>query len=160
MRRWVVIGLLGALIASVIIAMVFDAPARLGFGASGKDRLELIQTQLASIGCTTLHAPDAEYATGPVSTLVEMAEGACIRVFAAGGDGHRRLGVHIFNATNAELAKQAETPDPQLLYCSRIAQIVRFQIDVAPASTGRLSHMVLACPPPPPPKPRQLPHSH
>lgn len=159
--RWftVVIGLISALIAPVIIAItVFDAPARLGFGASGKERLEQIQTQLTS--CTTIHPPEAEYASGPVSKLIGMAEGDCIRVFAAGGNGHSRLGVHLFGGTNTELAKQAETPDPQLLYCSKIAQTVRFQIDVGTASKGRLSHMVLKCPPPPPPRLKERPHSH
>ncbi|MBA2540936.1 MAG: hypothetical protein H0V17_14950 [Deltaproteobacteria bacterium] len=163
--RWMVglFTLLSALVAPVIIAItVFDAPARLGFGASGKDRLEQIQTQLASVGCKIVHPIDSEYTSSAVSKLVGVGEGECIRAFAAGGDGHRRLAIKLFGPTGTELAHQAETADPQLQYCSATAQTLRFQIDVGAAAKGRLSHMVLQCPAPPPPKPRPRgkPHAH
>jgi len=144
----------------VIIAVtVFDAPARLGFGASGKDRLAQMQTQLASIGCKVVHEIEAEYASSAVSELVGVGEGECIRVFAAGGTGHRTLAIKLFGPTGTQLAHQAITADPQLQYCSTTAQTVRFQIDVT--GKGRLSHMVMKCPAPPPkPKLKGKPHAH
>ncbi len=160
-RLGTVITVIGALAAPVIVGItVFDLPARLGFGASGKDRLEQIQLQLASSGCSVVHAPDAEYASGPVSKLVDLKEGDCIRVFAAAGDASHRLALKVFNPMNAEVASQASTVDPQLLFCSSAAQKVRVQIDST--GKGRLSHMVLNCPAPPPPKPKPKgkPHKH
>jgi hypothetical protein len=155
--------LIGLLIAPVVIAItVFDAPARLGYGAAGKDRLEQMQTQLASIGCKVVHPIEAEYASSAVSKLVGVGEGECLRVFAAGGPGHTRLGLKVFSPDNKELAHTRETADPQLQYCSAAAQTLRFQIDTGPAAKGRLSHMVLACPAPPAkPKPKiHDPHRH
>jgi hypothetical protein len=157
-RRWRpvtwLLSLIPLLIATVIIAItVFDAPARLGFGASGKDRLEQIQQQLTGTGCTTLQAPEAEYASSNVSKLVGVAEQQCIRVFAAGGGGHNSLGLKLFDPEGKELAHAAQTPgatsmDPQVQYCSPRGGTLRYQIEVGVVAKGRLSHMVLACPAP------------
>jgi hypothetical protein len=144
--RWL-LGLIPFLIAPVVIAItVFDAPARLGFGASGQDRLEQLQQQLAGVGCTTVHAIEAEYASSNISKLVGVAEHQCIRVFAAGGSGHPALGLKLFGPEGNELQHARATSDPQLTYCSPKGQTLRYQIELGAAAKGRLSHMVLACP--------------
>jgi hypothetical protein len=153
-RRWRplvwLFSLIPFLIAPVIIAItVFDAPARLGFGASGKDRLQQVQTQLASTGCKVVQAIASEYASENVSKLVPVTEHQCIRVFAAGGSGHGSLGLKLFGPDGNELAHTKSTHDPQLQYCSPTAQALRYQIEIGIVAKGRLSHMVLACPPPP-----------
>jgi hypothetical protein len=152
-RRWRplmwLLGLIPFLIAPVIIAItVFDAPARLGFGASGNDRLEQMQLQLASTGCTVVQAITSEYASSNVSKLVGVAEKQCIRVFAAGGSGHNALGLKLFAPDGHELAHAKSTQDPQLAHCSATGQTLRYQIEIGVVAKGRLSSMVLACPAP------------
>lgn len=156
--------LLVVLIGPAIVAVtVFDLPARLGYGASGSDRLEQMQTQLAGLGCKVAHPIEAEYVSSTVSELIGVSEGQCIRAFAAGGPDHHRLALKLFAADSTEVAHTAAGEDPQLQYCSATAQTLRLQIDVG-SSKGRLSHMVLTCPPPPPkpkpPKPTGKGHHH
>lgn len=160
-RRWTwLFSLIPMLIAPTIIAItVFDAPARLGFGASGSDRLEQIQAQLQTTGCIVVSAIDSEYASGDVSKLFHVDAAQCIRAIAAGGSGHRSLALRLFGSTGTEVAKASDTTDPQLAYCAPAADMLRLEIVVGPASKGRLSHMILACPiaedaPPPKPKPK------
>ncbi|HEU0036974.1 MAG TPA: hypothetical protein VFQ53_40465 [Kofleriaceae bacterium] len=159
--RWVAwLGtLVGVLVGPTIIAItVFDLPARLGFGASGKDRLELIERQLATGGCTPVIAPDSQYANSNVTKLFPIAAGQCARVFAAGGDGHSTLGLKLFGPDGAQLVDGADnTSDPQLQYCATAAATLRFEIKIGVASKGRLSYMVLACPPPTPDAPAAEP---
>ena len=138
--------LVSMLIAPTIIAItVFDLPARLGFGASGSDRLDQVSAQLQGAGCTVLSAVDSEYASGSLSGLIK-ADHQCIRVFAAGGDGHRELSLRLFSGDGKEVAKAGNTTDPQLTYCAPTAETLRYEIGVGPAGKGRLSHMVLSCP--------------
>jgi len=146
-RRWTwVISLLSMLIAPVIISItIFDLPARLGFGSSGAGRLEQIQAQLASTGCTVLEPLDSEWTDGNVSRLINV-DHQCIRALAAGGGGHHTLGLKLFGADGKQLAEVTDTIDPQLAYCSKTKQVLRYEIAVSPASKGRLSHLVLACP--------------
>ena len=148
--RWVtwLATLIPLLVAPTIIAVtVFDAPARLGFGASGSDRLEQMQTQLTSTGCTVVSAIGSEYASSNVSKLVKV-DPQCIRVFAAGGGGHNTLSLRLFSSGGKEVAHAKDTTDPQLTYCATAADTMRYEIKIGVASKGRLSHMVLACPDP------------
>jgi hypothetical protein len=138
------------LLAPTIIAItVFDLPARLGFGASGSDRLGQMKAQLEGTGCTVVRGISSEYATSNVSKLVAVpAGGPCIRVFAAGGDGHGSLSLRLFGPDGKQLAASGNaTTDPQLTHCARAPATLRYEIKVGPASKGRLSSMVLACPP-------------
>ncbi len=136
------------LIAPTIIAItVFDLPARLGYGASGSDRLELMKTQLIGNGCTVVSPIDSEYATGTVTKLVHV-EAQCVCVIAAGGSGHSSLSLKLFGGNGKELAHAGDTTDPQLAYCAPAPDTLRYEIATGPASKGRLSHMVLACPAP------------
>jgi hypothetical protein len=145
--------LVAVLAAPTIIAItVFDAPARLGFGASGADRLAQVRQQLATAGCTPLGSIGEQYATGNVSRIVAVDQ-QCIRVFAAGGDGHRSLSLRLFSAEGKELAKAGNTTDPQLSYCNPAPGSLRYEVGIGPAAKGRLSHMVLACPDAPAEKP-------
>ncbi|HUQ04526.1 MAG TPA: hypothetical protein VM261_18625 [Kofleriaceae bacterium] len=138
--------LFAMLLAPTIIAVVvFDAPARLGFGDSGSGRLAQQRTLLAGQGCAPVGGISEQYATGNVSKLIPVAERQCIRVFAAGGDGHRSLSLRLFDADGKELTKAGDTTDPQLRYCAKAPTTVRYEVGVGPASKGRLSHMVLTC---------------
>lgn len=138
--------LVAMLLAPTIIAVVvFDAPARLGFGDSGSGRLAQQRTMLAGSGCTPLGGISEQYATGSVTKLLPVAEKQCIRVFAAGGDGHRSLSLRLFDASGKEVAKAGDTTDPQLTYCAKAAGTFRYEVGVGVASKGRLSHMVLTC---------------
>ena len=140
------ISLVAMLVAPTIIAVtVFDLPARLGYGASGSDRLEVVQTQLLANGCTVLDKIDSEYATSNVSRLLPV-DHQCVRIFAAGGNGHGSLALRIFGADGKELAKAGDTTDPQLELCATSKETLRYEIDVGPAAKGRLSHLVLGCP--------------
>jgi len=142
---WMV-SILSILVAPVIISVtIFDLPARLGFGSSGSKRLELIQAQLVSTGCTVLEPIDSEYADGNVSRLINV-DPRCIRVLAAGGGGHSELRLELYSADGKQVAKTEGTTDPQLAYCSKTTQVLRYEIVVGPASKGRLSHLVLQCP--------------
>ena len=89
------------------------------------------------------------HATGAVSQLVTV-ERRCVRVFAAGGDGHRTLSLRLFSDHGEELTHAGDTSDPQLAHCPQTPGLYRYEIGVAPAAKGRLSHMVLVCPPEPP----------
>ena len=140
--------LIAVLAAPTIIAItVFDLPARLGFGASGADRLKQVSAQLATTGCTVLAPIRSTYATGTVSTLLSV-QAQCVRVLAAGAGDHRTLGLRLFAADGKELAKAGDTLDPQLAYCAPAPTTLRYEVVVGPAAKGRLSHMVLACPAP------------
>jgi len=142
-----IMSLIAVLAAPTIIAItVFDAPARLGFGASGADRLGQLATQLRGTGCTTVAAIRSQYATGTVSQLVTTDGVGCLRVLAAGAGDHRTLGLRLFDAEGNELAKAAGTLDPQLTYCPTAAATLRYEVVVGPAAKGRLSHTVLGCP--------------
>lgn len=141
--------LFAILLAPTIIAVtVFDLPARLGFGESGAGRLTQLRAQLAASGCQPLGGIAEQYATGSVSRLMPVADQQCVRVFAAGGDGHRSLSLTLYDATGKEVARAGDTTDPQLEYCARGAGTLRYEVAVGPASKGRLSHMVLNCPGP------------
>lgn len=131
---------------TIIAVMVFDLPARLGFGASGADRLAQVKAQLEGSGCTPLVGITSSYATGNVSRIVSVQQ-QCLRVFAAGGDGHRSLSLRLFSADGKEVARAGDTTDPQLAYCAAAPGMLRYEVGVSPAAKGRLSHMVLACPP-------------
>jgi hypothetical protein len=138
--------LFAMLLAPTIIAItVFDLPARLGYGDSGSGRLAQQRTMLASQGCAPIGGISEQYATGSVSKLVPVAEKQCIRVFAAGGDGHRSLSLRLFDGNGKEVAKSDDTTDPQVRYCAKAASTLRYEVDVGVASKGRLSHMVLTC---------------
>lgn len=138
--------LFAMLLAPTIIAItVLDLPARLGYGDSGSGRLAQQRTMLANQGCAPLGGIGEQYATGSVSKLVPVAEKQCIRIFAAGGDGHRSLSLRLFDAGGKEVAKAGDTTDPQLQYCAKAAGTLRYEVGVGPASKGRLSHMVLTC---------------
>jgi hypothetical protein len=147
-RRWgALLTVIPILIAPTIISItVFDLPARLGYGSSGSDRLEQLKTQLATKGCTVLDPIDSEYASGNVSRLVHV-ENQCIRVLAAGGGGHSTLGLRLYTSEGKEVGASSETTDPQLQYCPRAPDMMRYEIIVSAASKGRLSHAVLSCPP-------------
>lgn len=139
--------LLAVLAAPVIISItVFDLPARLGFGASGADRVAQMTAQLQHGGCTVLQPAASLYTTGSVSQLVTVDKG-CVRVLAAGGDGHRDLSLRLFSDAGKELAHSGNTTDPQLSYCPKASSLLRYQIDVGPAAKGRLTHTALVCPP-------------
>ena len=145
------------LLAPTIIAItVFDAPARLGFGGSGSDRLEQMRDQLVSNGCTMMKPIDSEYTSSDVSTLIRV-EPQCIRIVAAGGSGHSSLSLKLFASTGKEVAHAGDAFDPQLSYCAAAADAMRYEIRVGPASKGRLSHMVLTCPEPKKPEPKPKP---
>jgi hypothetical protein len=138
--------LVAILAAPTIIAItVVDAPARLGCGASGSDRLGQLAGQLQGEGCTVLREAESEYASSNVSRIVKV-DKQCIRVLAAGGDGHRTLSLRLFGADGKQLAKAGDTTDPQLSYCAPAPASLRYEVGVGPASKGRLSHMVLSCP--------------
>lgn len=148
-RGWIKapFALIPFLIAPVIIGItVFDAPARLGCGASGSDRLEQIQTQLAGQGCTVLVPIASEYTDANVSKLVTVADKQCIRAIAAGGSGHNRLSLTLYASAGPAVAKVKDTTDPQLVYCASSADTLRLEIAPGVASKGRLSYGVLACP--------------
>ncbi len=141
--------LFAMLVAPVVIAVtVFDLPARLGFGASGAGRLAQVRDQLASTGCQPVGGIREQYATGSVSKLVPVTAGQCLRVLAAGGSGHSSLSLRLFDAAAKEVARAGNTTDPQLSYCATADGTLRYEIAVGPASKGRLSHLVLTCPPP------------
>lgn len=143
--------LVAVLAAPTIIAItVFDLPARLGYGASGADRLRQTTTQLASVGCTVARPIRSTYATGAVSVLFPAPAG-CVRILAAGAGDHRSLGLRLFGPDGGELAKADGTLDPQLTYCGAAPATLRYEIVVGPAAKGRLSHTVLACPAEPTP---------
>src|SRR5690349_1583418 len=76
--------LVSILLAPTIIAItVFDLPARLGFGASGSDRLGQMKKQLVEgSGCTVVRGISSEYASSNVSKLFPVQAAQCIRVFA------------------------------------------------------------------------------
>jgi hypothetical protein len=155
--------LIPLLTAPTIIAItVFDLPARLGYGSSGSGRLETISQQLTQSGCTVLVPIESEYTKSNVSKLFPAAAG-CMRVFAAGGGDHSTLGLRLYGTDGKQLASADDTSDPQLSYCAPAAGTLRFEVRVGPASSGRLSHMVLSCPaedpkvPAPPSKPAR-PH--
>lgn len=158
--RMGVTSLIAMLLAPTIIAItVFDLPARLGFGASGADRLAQVRTQLAGTGCAPLGGIAEQYASGNVSRMLTV-EAQCVRVFAAGGDGHRSLSLRLFGPDGAVLATADGTTDPQLSYCAAAPATLRYEVGVGPASKGRLSHMALLCPaeatkPAAPPRPRR-----
>jgi hypothetical protein len=138
--------LFAILLAPTIIAItVFDLPARLGYGDSGSGRLAQQRTLLGGQGCAPLGGIGEQYASGNVSKLIPVAEKQCIRVFAAGGEGHRSLSLRLFDADGKELARAGDTTDPQLRYCAKAPGTVRYEVGVGPASKGRLSHMVLTC---------------
>ncbi|MDX2089094.1 MAG: hypothetical protein SFX73_14650 [Kofleriaceae bacterium] len=140
-------GLIPMLLAPAIIAVtVFDAPARLGFGASGSDRLEQYVTQMKATGCTIVKDVDAEYANSTVSKLVPVAANQCLRVMAAGGPGHSSLTLMLFNSEGRTVATAASSLDPRVDYCARAAETLRFELGIGPAAKGRLSTVVLACP--------------
>ena len=150
LRTWV-ISTITMLIAPVIIAItVFDLPARLGYGASGSDRLAQLETQLTGNGCKVFAPIDSEYASSNVSQLVAV-DHQCIRVLAAGGSGHSTLSLRLFASDGKELAAAGDTTDPQLTYCAENAETLRYEIKIGVASKGRLSHLVMACPAPPGP---------
>lgn len=141
--------LFAVLAAPTIIAVtVFDLPARLGFGASGADRLKQVTAQLVATGCTVLAPVRSTYATGTVSTLVAV-DGGCVRILAAGAGDHRTLGLRLFGSDGRQIAKATDALDPQLAYCPAVAETLRYEIVVGPAAKGRLSHTVLRCPAPP-----------
>jgi len=143
-RSWV-LSLLGMLVAPVIIGItVFDLPARLGFGASGSDRLELLQSQFTGRGCKVVSPIASQYASSSVSELVKVDHG-CVRVVAAGGSGHRSLSLRLFASDGKQVATSDDTTDPQLTYCTAHPDTLRYEIKLAVASKGRLSHMVLSC---------------
>lgn len=146
--RWVgrVMTVIAVLAAPTIIAItVFDLPARLGFGASGADRLEQLSTQLRATGCATIAPIHSSYATGTISQLVTTEPG-CLRVLAAGAGDHRTLALRLFDANGKEIGKAKDTLDPQLTYCTATAGTLRYEVVVGPAAKGRLSHTVLRCP--------------
>jgi DNA-directed RNA polymerase subunit M/transcription elongation factor TFIIS len=144
--------LFAMLIAPVVIAItVFDLPARLGFGDAGAGRLAQVRDQLAGAGCQPVGGIREQYATGSVSKLVSVTAGQCVRVLAAGGDGHRSLSLRLFDGEGKEVARAGDTTDPQLSYCAAAAGTLRYEVGVGPASKGRLSHLVLTCPPTPTP---------
>jgi hypothetical protein len=137
--------LLAVLAAPVIVSItVFDLPARLGYGASGADRVAQMTAQLEHGGCTVLQPATSLYTSGSVSQLVTVEDG-CLRVLAAGGEGHRDLSLRLFSDGGKELAHSANSSDPQLSYCARASTLLRYQIDVAPAAKGRLTHTALRC---------------
>jgi hypothetical protein len=104
-----------------------------------------MKQQLEGTGCTTLRGISSAYASSNVSKIVAV-QAQCIRVFAAGGDGHGSLSLRLFGPDGKELAKAGNTTDPQLTYCSKTPASLRYEVGVSPAAKGRLSHMVLACP--------------
>ena len=137
--------LFAVLLAPVIISVtVFDLPARLGFGSSGAERIEQMVTQLSRAGCTVMVPQTSLYASGNLSQLITIEQG-CVRVLAAGGDGHRSLSLRLFSEAGKELAKSGDTTDPQIHYCPRAPGLLRYEIGIAPASKGRLTHAVLGC---------------
>jgi hypothetical protein len=139
------ISLFAMLLAPAIISVtVFDLPARLGFGSSGAERIEQMIAQLGRAGCTVMVPQTSVYANGNVSKLITV-EQDCVRVLAAGGDGHRSLSLRLFSETGKELAKSSDTTDPQLNYCPRAPGLLRYEIGISPASKGRLTHAVLSC---------------
>ena len=160
-HRWRtgLISMFAVLIAPTVIAItVFDLPARLGIGKSGSDRLEQMQAQLAGTGCTVLEPLESEFADSNVSRLIAV-DHQCLRVLAAGGSGHSSLSLRLFAADGTELGHADDTTDPQLSYCSSAKQTPRYEIQVGPASKGRLSHLTMSCPDkrdaPPTPKPKR-----
>ncbi len=141
--------LFSILLAPTIIAItVFDLPARLGFGASGSDRLGTIKQQLVErTGCTVVRDISSEYASSNVSRLFPVQAAQCVRIFAAGGDGHSSLQLRLFGPDGKQVAKSGDvTTDPQLRHCAVQPATLRYEIVIGPASKGRLSSMVLACP--------------
>ena len=141
--------LIPLLVGPAILAVtVFDAPARLGCGATGGDRLEQIATQLAKQGCTVLRPIDSEYASDPVSKLVDVRDGQCIRVIAAGGSGHATLSIALFAPWSVPpIAKVSDSREPQLVHCATTTDPLRFVVTPGAAAKGQLSHVVLTCPP-------------
>jgi hypothetical protein len=162
--RWLLapFTLIPLLVGPAIIAVtVFDAPARLGCGATGGERIEQLVTQLAKQGCSVLRPIDSDYVDGTLSKLVEVKDEQCIRVIVAPGSGHRTLSVSLFASWSVPaVASVKDTAEPQLFYCATTPDTMRYEIAPGPASKGRLSHVVLTCPAPPPGKPRPKPRSH
>ncbi len=157
-RNWGrITSLFAMLLAPVIISVVvFDLPARLGFGDSGSGRLDLVVQQLTSTGCKVVEPVTSEYTSANVTALFDA--NACIRVLAAGGSGHSTLGLKLYVADGKEVMAVDSMPDPQLSFCTPTPTKLRYSIIVGPASKGRLSHAVLDCPAPakaatPPPSP-------
>ncbi len=146
--RWTWLrGLVPLLLAPTIIAVVvFDAPARLGFGDAGEARLRLAIAPLRAAGCAERTPMDDLYASSPVVRAITVNAGACVHVLAAGGPHHDRLRIRLLDGTGAELAKTELTSDPQLQSCPRPGAL-RFVVDVAPAAKGRLSLAAFTCPP-------------
>lgn len=143
MRLMTLVAVLAA--PSIIAVTVFDLPARLGFGASGADRLTVVRQQLEASGCVPLGPIASSYATGHVSRLVTV-DATCVRVFAAGGEGHRSLSLRLFDGGGQEVARAGDTTDPQLVHCAKVAGTLRYEVGVSPAAKGRLSHMAMTCP--------------
>jgi hypothetical protein len=133
---------------AIIAVTVFDAPARLGCGATGGDRLEQIIAQLAKQGCTVLRPIESEYVKDPISKLVDVQDGQCIRVIAAGGSGHSTLSIALFAPWSVPpLVKMGDSREPQLAHCATTTDPLRYVITPGPAAKGQLSHAVLTCPP-------------
>ncbi|MEZ4365547.1 MAG: hypothetical protein R2939_04565 [Kofleriaceae bacterium] len=140
------ITLVAVLTAPTIIAIVmFDLPARLGFGPSGADRLRPLAAQLEATGCTIARPIAETYATSTVSVLLPVEPG-CVRILAAGAGDHRSLSLRLLDADGSSLAKARDSIDPQLSYCPRTAATLRYEIGVGKRAKGRLSHLVLRCP--------------
>jgi DNA-directed RNA polymerase subunit M/transcription elongation factor TFIIS len=145
-RGTMIITMFTMLIAPVIISItVFDLPARLGFGDSGADRLELISAQMKQTGCSVIAPLQSQYTKSNVSRLFAV-ENQCVRAMAAGGGDHSTLGLRLYTADGKEVAKADDTTDPQVTYCAKNSATLRLEVRVGPASNGRLSHLVLACP--------------
>lgn len=134
------------LLAPVIISVVvFDLPARLGFGAAGEDRVQQTQQLLAQRGCTVAHGPTSLYASGAVSKIVNVPNG-CLRVVAAGGPDHGSLTLKIYDADGKVRAKAESSADPQVEECVSAAAALRYEVQPGPASKGRLTHLAMLCP--------------
>lgn len=151
-RWWARLTTIVAMLAAptIIAITVFDLPARLGFGASGADRLRQVTAQLTSTGCTVARPIRSTYATSTVSVLFDAPAG-CLRVLAAGAGSHRSLRLRLFGPDGGELATSDDSADPQLSYCGAAPSALRYEVVVGVAAKGRLSHTVLTCPTPPPP---------
>lgn len=138
--------LLAMLTAPAIIAVtVFDLPARLGFGDAGEARVAQARDLLVASGCVALGAIREQYAEGPVSVTLPL-EGRCVRVVAAGGPGHGRLGLRLLDADGKEVARAAASSEPQLSFCPPAPVALRYEVETGVAAKGRLSHVALACP--------------
>jgi hypothetical protein len=146
--RWTsVVGFLSFLIAPVIISItVFDLPARLGFGGSGAERLELYKTQLEGTGCKVMQPIKSVYTKAPLSELLPPEGRGCMHVLAAGGPGHSQLTLKLFDHNGREAAKSEASSDPRLVFCAPRDGMFRYEVGIGLLDKGRLSHMVLLCP--------------